>query len=1028
MGYASISELIELIAAWDHQGHPNGQVRLVLGTEPFGSTRHSFRSDRKEFTDETRRYWIEVEGISLLLSAKILQAIELIGRGVVDVRFIHGARRLHAKVYIADRAATVGSSNFTGYGLAQQLEANARFELPVERKRYSELAEIANNFWVAGESWNDEMLELLRDLLKVVTWQEALARACAELLEGRWAEKYLKNQPYSGHALWPSQKAGIAEALWVIQSVGSVLVADATGSGKTKMGAHLVRAVRDRLWSTGRVRRDLTVVVGPPAVINTWKEEARSVGLGISPVSHGHLSRASPDGQKPEELDVRGAQILAVDEAHNFLNNSSTRTQQVRDSLADNVLLFTATPISRGASDLLNLVGLLGPDNFDDHTLDVLNRLDRGRSFERSLSDDEANALRREIQRFTVRRTKSQINEMVDRDPDAYIHAVTKKVCRYPSHSARIYPTKETSADNDAAEGIRSFSSQFLGIAQLEEYIAVPRAYRSFYTDEQWLQARLRSIKGLAQHHVAEALRSSRAALVEHISGTKAAAEHFGLNARFKPSDTGNVVQKLHNAIERGVPTINLDDCVPPEWMTVNELWTEACEKEIDFYEQILGLARDLSSSREDAKTELLLDLRKHHERILVFEHHPITLAVIESLLNRTELGDTKIFTASSPSQKKSVIRAFAPDASGRAIALCSDAMNEGLNLQGASCVVHLDLPTTLRVAEQRVGRVDRMDSPYSVIEVWWPNDGPSFATRAYERLLQRSRESAFLLGSNLLIPDLSEPDTSLIVPVDSWIKELDTMVPEPWDGIRDALDPVRQLVTGSNPIIPNDIYNQWRDSKHRVLSRVAPVTSSRSWAFFTIAAASHGAPRWILIESTDSPRIITNLNEIAERLRVLLSETPQSRELDYAASEALGKFLRVASSAERQLLPRRMLRALDQMSYVLQQWARQARIAGDETRATQWLEIENLVSSEEPQVDPHLVAEGWLSLVAPILEEQRWETRRARYIQLKHIQSRLVRQPLSYDIVVNAFIELPLSTPLERRVSACIIGIPAFS
>jgi len=31
---------------------------------------------------------------------------------------------------------------------------------------------------------------------------------------------------------------------------------------------------------------------------------------------------------------------------------------------------------------------------------------------------------------------------------------------------------------------------------------------------------------------------------------------------------------------------------------------------------------------------------------------------------------------------------------------------------------VHLDLPTTLRVVEQRVGRVDRMNSLHDVIEV----------------------------------------------------------------------------------------------------------------------------------------------------------------------------------------------------------------------------------------------------------------------------------------------------------------------
>ena len=80
--------------------------------------------------------------------------------------------------------------------------------------------------------------------------------------------------------------------------------------------------------------------------------------------------------------------------------------------------------------------------------------------------------------------------------------------------------------------------------------------------------------------------------------------------------------------------------------------------------------------------------------------------------------------------------------------------MNEGLNLQGASCIVHLDLPTTLRVAEQRVGRVDRMDSPHAEIEAWWPQDGPAFADRAYEKLIRRARESEDLLGSNLTLPN----------------------------------------------------------------------------------------------------------------------------------------------------------------------------------------------------------------------------------------------------------------------------------
>lgn len=1024
-GYASIGQLIELFADWDGHAHIEGQVRLVLGTEPFSTTRHSFRSDRMEFTEETRRYWIEEQGISLLLSAKILRAIEQIEHGKVDVRFVHGASRLHAKIYVADSSATVGSSNFTDFGLTHQLEANARFQLTTERRRYEELALIASNLWDAGESWNNEMLGLLHDLLKVVPWQEALARACAELLEGAWAEQYLQGRSYAGHALWPSQQSGIAEALWVIQSVGSVLVADATGSGKTKMGAHLVRAVRDRLWSTGRVHRDITALVGPPAVIDQWEREALLVGLSISKVSHGLLSRSGDTERKREELAVRDAQILAVDEAHNFLNNSSKRTRQVRESLADNVLLFTATPISRGAPDLLNLVGLLGPDNFEDRTLDILKRLDRGRVFDRTLSDEEATVLRKEIQRFTVRRTKVQINEMVDRDPEAYVHPVTGKVCRYPFHEARKYSTGETKQDANAADTIRELTNQFKGIAQLEEHIAVPNAYRTQYTDDQWLQARLRSSKALARHHVIEALRSSRAALVEHVCGTKAAGERFGLSTRFKPNDTGDVLEKIRSKIERGAPLIP-PDCVPPEWMTEGQLWISACEEELELYEQIIRHADRLSPSREQTKADLLRKLCTNHEKVLVFEHHPITLAVMESLLGEHDLGITKVFLAASQSQKKSVVRAFAPEAEGRAIALCSDAMNEGLNLQAASCMVHLDLPTTLRVAEQRVGRVDRMDSPHASIEVWWPNDGPSFATRAYERLLQRSRDSAMLLGSNLYIPDFSDGDAAAVVPIDAWISELEAAAPEPWDGIRDALDPVRQLIFGVDPLISQDVYSEWRESTQRVLSRVAPVTSAQPWAFFAVAAASHGAPRWILIESDGAPKVFTDLNEIADRLRVLLGENPENRKLDEAASEVLSHFLHIASKEERQLLPRRMLRALEQMSHVLTQWARQSQVVGDEVRATQWREIERLVSDDEVRVDPHLVAEGWLGLVAPVFEAQREESRHARYIQLKDIQSRLVRNPIPYEKVVATFVDLPFTAPLERRVSACIVGVPA--
>jgi phosphatidylserine/phosphatidylglycerophosphate/cardiolipin synthase-like enzyme len=104
------------------------------------------------------------------------------------VRFVDSTpHRLHAKIYVGDTAATLGSSNFTANGLRLQLEANTRFEQASDRARYEETATVAENFWGIGEDWNEEFLALLEAMLAVVSWQEALARACADLLEGQWA-------------------------------------------------------------------------------------------------------------------------------------------------------------------------------------------------------------------------------------------------------------------------------------------------------------------------------------------------------------------------------------------------------------------------------------------------------------------------------------------------------------------------------------------------------------------------------------------------------------------------------------------------------------------------------------------------------------------------------------------------------------------------------------------------------------------------------------------------------------------------
>lgn len=1017
-GFASIGELIDLIGDWAAEEHV-ARMRVVLGSEPFRSHRLAFGSPTAQFTDEVRRYWLETEGISLRLSAKILQVKEALRDGQVDVRHVPGAVRLHAKIYVAQDAVTLGSSNFTGNGLRAQLEGNVRFQRVEDRGDYDAAATVAENYWSDAQPWNDEFEALLDAMLQVVTWREALARAAADLLEGQWVREYLTPAQRST-ALWPSQVAGIAEALWVVENVGSVLIADATGSGKTRMGAYLTRAVRDRLWSTGRVRSDLTVLVSPPAVKDPWMREAVNCGLTVTHVSHGKLSHTDRDGPGTEETAVAGAQILAVDEAHNFLSQNSNRTRALRASAADHVLLFTATPINRGAADLLSLIDLLGADNFDDDTLDILDQLERAGG-QVQLKPHQQEQLRTEIQRFTVRRTKTELNTLVERQPEAYRHPSSGRVCRYPEHDVRTYHTGETASDAELARRIRELAGALLGVTYLGNRLSVPASLSREYSDEQWLQLRLSSAKGLAAHHITSAMRSSRAALLEHLLGTSEALALSQLDASMKQQPTGNLLGKTRAAGDQDRPQVDLT-CDLPEWLASDDYWKAACEAETLAYEAIAEAARQLSTAREEAKAAQILHVATAHALVLAFDRHPITLAAIQPFIDADDLP-VIVATGSNQSGKKKVKSAFRRESEDRGVALCSDAMSEGLNLQGASAVLHLDLPTTLRTAEQRVGRVDRMDSPHDRIEAWWPIDGPAFAVRTDELLTARAAESAALLGSNLPIPTLRDSD---LVDIEQHARTLEESRVDDWDGLHDALAPVRDLVAGPRAIVPAQTYAEYRNETSRIVARVSPLRTRTPWAFIAVSARLRGAPRWMLLEATPST-VTVGLSDVVDRLRLRLEEDPQPRALDHDCETWLNNFLTQAEKSERELLPRRIQRALHQMQNMTRHWSEKAFARGAYDEAERWRALAHVAQpapDDELRPDPHDAAERWLRLVQPLIEQTR-QQRRRRYSRLRDIDPLLRTTSLDLATVEDVFAGIEATEPFSHRISACILGVP---
>jgi superfamily II DNA or RNA helicase len=145
------------------------------------------------------------------------------------------------------------------------------------------------------------------------------------------------------------------------------------------------------------------------------------------------------------------------------------------------------------------------------------------------------------------------------------------------------------------------------------------------------------------------------------------------------------------------------------------------------------------------ARAALLLALRAEHPngRVVAFTSFAATAEAMFAAL-RAEPGVALLTargarTASGVRPRQDVLAALGPTAGRRrasqlddlSLVITTDVLSEGVNLQGASVVVHLDVPWTPAGLEQRVGRAARIGSLHTMVHV----HGVS-PPRAAERLL----------------------------------------------------------------------------------------------------------------------------------------------------------------------------------------------------------------------------------------------------------------------------------------------------
>jgi len=1020
-GFTSLSNIVDFFGSQDFEKLK--KVCILIGFEPNIRGRKKylkFNLDR-----EIKDYWLK-KGLSIMLGGAVINLIEKIRSSTIEFRY---RDKLHAKLYVGDRHAILGSSNFSINGLTLQEEANIRVHnsssFEIERDQYGGVRQIANSYYEDALSYNETMIDLLERLIQKVTWEEALARAIAEIIEGEWLKEYKDIlERLEDTNLWPTQWKGLAQAISILQNQSNVLIADPTGAGKTKLCTSLVLALKHWLFEVGKNYRTDSLIICPPMVIGKWEEEFRSLRNINNTRSMGILSNSSIINKKKiiEELDI--ANILTIDEAHNYLSPTSNRTKLIKNNKADFKILVTATPISKKVEDLLRLIELLDIDNLSDEDFEIYKNL-LHKPYLRN-KQENINSLRKFISKFTVRRTKKILNREIDKESDKYINLLGN-TCRFPNQIEQTYETRETPEDIKIVLKINELTQQLKGVTYLTTFYKPKYEISKEDALRNYIQRRLSSGRALPIYQIRAALRSSHVALVEHIEGSKKASDYFGFKT--KKNATGDQIAKIQKIIDHGkLPKRNrlFKKEYFPIWLVNKETYLATCTAELKIYKEIGNLAKKLSGQREHGKVEELIRISKIHGDVLAFDSTVITLYYLRHLF-RSKFSDWNVLVASGSDkdkESKKVLEVFKLDSDTKEnyIALCSDKMSESIDLQKASCIVLMDLPSVLRIVEQRIGRIDRMDSMHKRIEIYWPVDSDAYSLNADRRLIETNTMVEQIYGSNFNIPrELLERKFENVQSVAAIIQEYKDFVDkdESWTGIHDSFQSVMDLKEGGNSLIDEQVYEEIRSQSTTIKTRVSFLQTDSEWCFIAMKGSKSKSPKWYFIDREN--QIHTDFPDICRQLRAHI--TNKSKGLDWN-DKALRKYVKLFKLKERDLLPPKKKRALEVAEYILGKKIEDKNVSEQKKKLIKTM-LDFLKPNPREVVDYERLSEDWIDLLQPYLNKKRLKNTRKKEV---HNLSSLKRSHKSITFEEKQLLKIiensPIVDDIDNKIASCIIGV----
>lgn len=667
--------------------------------------------------------------------------IDMIAEQKLEVR-IYPKEKLHAKAYLFESRSSsivqgvgiVGSSNLSIAGMSQNSELNLKtYHSPDLRQ----LLEWFDELWKVSVPFGDELKIIMSNSWAGKTYSPYELFLKAAYLEHKdKLEEQHKIDPVWGTTfprLFQFQKNAVDQCLTMFELYGGVIIGDVVGLGKTYVGIALLKYLQLQGYRA--------MIVCPPSLVPMWEKFCEDYEVDAKVLSRGMLSQENFDLYRDYRFKSRG--LVLIDESHHFRNNNTRQYEnllqfmQARDASA---ILLTATPFSNTADDIKNQIMLFhrsaitqippaNETNLDTYFREVNNGV-------ANLVDLLRNIMIRRTRRYVLNQWGHTDNNgrkyLIIGGKNMYFPQRKMKTMRYNIN--KVYKRKYQTIVGYIDEKSLTLARYSVGRYLKDEYKNV-EPYRELSVVGPKLVGLIRTLLLKRMESSVEAFKSSiRHYITTHTIFIKLLEEGIMPIGDISYTSMYELAQSDPDAIDdpatieefkkklqkTGEPRYKLDA------FNVENLMQEM-QNDIETFEKIEGLISRLTPN-SDEKLQLLQKLLDGYsgKKVIIFTEFSTTAKYLDQYVKwdgnkeQVDSGTNNIIQSARRFDPKNNPSDYSTVTTSDEITLLitTDVLAEGVNLQAGNVIINYDFHWNPTRLIQRAGRVDRIGSENSTIDI----------------------------------------------------------------------------------------------------------------------------------------------------------------------------------------------------------------------------------------------------------------------------------------------------------------------